>query len=110
MIPLGRVPTWIVALIVGREILVTSLRVVALREGMLIESSRMGKYKTVFQIVAIVSLLINYKYKFGVSSISFFVDFNRMGIVLLYIALIITVWTGADYFLKFYKKINNSLQ
>ncbi len=101
MIPLERVPPWVVALIVGREILVTSLRVVAIRENMIIEASRMAKYKTVFQIVAVVSLLINYEYKFG----DFFVDFHRMGMVLLYIALVVTTWTGAAYFYSFYKKV-----
>ena len=98
MIPLGRVPPWVVAFIVGREILVTSLRMVAIREGVIIEASRMGKFKTFFQIVAVVALLIHYTYDFG----RFSLNFHMVGEVLLYIALAITVWTGADYFNRFF--------
>lgn len=106
MIPLGRVPPWIVALIVGREILVTSLRVVAIGEGLIIESSMTAKYKTAFQIVAVIFLLIHYEYKLGGNSLYFFVDFHSMGIVLLYIALFVTIWSGGDYFYKFHRKMS----
>ncbi len=101
MIPLERVPPWIVAFIVAREILVTSLRMVAIREGMIIEASSMGKYKMVFQIVAVSGLLIHYEYDFGYFSL----NFHCMGIVFLYIALIITLWTGVDYFKRFFSMI-----
>jgi CDP-diacylglycerol--glycerol-3-phosphate 3-phosphatidyltransferase len=106
MIPLGRVPPWVVALIVGREILVTSLRVVAIREGMTIEATRMAKNKTAFQIVAVVGLLIHYEYKLGWGFLRFSVDFHIIGLIVLYIALFITIWTGADYFYKFFRKIS----
>ncbi len=107
MIPMDRVPPWIVALIVGREILVTSLRVVAMQEGMIVEASRMAKYKTTFQIVAVVGLLIHYEYRFSVGSLQFVVDFHQIGIILLYIALFITLWTGAVYFHTFSKKLRD---
>jgi CDP-diacylglycerol--glycerol-3-phosphate 3-phosphatidyltransferase len=42
LIPLDRVPSWMVAVIIGREILVTGLRVVAVTEGMVISASRLG--------------------------------------------------------------------
>ena len=101
MIPLGRVPQWIAALIIGREILVTGLRVVAIREGIAIETSQLAKYKTTFQIVAVISLLLHYEYTFG----SIMIDFHTVGMALLYIALVITVWTGADYFYKFFRNV-----
>jgi CDP-diacylglycerol--glycerol-3-phosphate 3-phosphatidyltransferase len=107
MIPLERVPPWIVALIVAREILITGLRVVAMREGMVIETSTWAKHKTVFQIVAVVGLLIHYKYQLAWGGIHFSVDFHLIGLMILYIALFVTLWTGADYFYKFFRKITN---
>jgi len=106
MIPLGRVPPWIAAVIVGREILVTSLRLVAIREGMIIESSRLAKKKTVFQIVAVVGLLIHYEYSLVWGGYSVSLDFQAVGLAVLYMALFITVWTGIDYFGKFFKRIS----
>lgn len=107
MIQLERVPPWIVALIVGREIFVTGLRVVAIKENMIIETSRLAKYKTVFQIVAVVALLIHYEYRLGGESFYMAVDFHRVGMDILYIALFITMWTGADYFYKFFRKMSS---
>jgi CDP-diacylglycerol--glycerol-3-phosphate 3-phosphatidyltransferase len=106
MIPLDRVPPWIVAVIVGREILVISLRVVAARENIIIEVSRMAKNKTAFQLVAVVGLLIHYEYRLSWGGLHFSADFHMIGLIVLYIALFITTWTGAVYFLKFYKKIS----
>ncbi len=94
LIPPGRVPAWMVALIVGREIAVTGLRAVAAEGGILIPASPLGKFKTVLQIVALVPLLIHYP-MFGV-------DFHFWGMVLLWMALAVTLLSGVDYFLKFF--------
>ncbi len=52
------VPAWIVVVIIAREFLVTGLRLLAVNRGMVISAGRWGKHKTVWQIVAIVILLI----------------------------------------------------
>jgi CDP-diacylglycerol--glycerol-3-phosphate 3-phosphatidyltransferase len=57
----------------------------------------LGKYKTGFQIAAVIPLLIHFKY-FGL-------DFQAIGTVLFWIAVAITVWSGADYFIRFQKYI-----
>lgn len=95
LIPLGRVPAWMAALIIGREIAVTGLRAMVSVEGVVIAAGILGKYKTVFQIVAVTGLLIHYKF-LGV-------DFQAIGMVFLWIALIFTVWSGVGYFLRFLK-------
>ncbi|HLC17631.1 MAG TPA: CDP-diacylglycerol--glycerol-3-phosphate 3-phosphatidyltransferase [Thermodesulfobacteriota bacterium] len=95
LIPLGRVPAWVVALIVGREIAVTGLRAVASNMGIVIAAGTLGKYKTAFQIVALVALILHYPF-FGV-------DFRALGVVFLVIAFVLTMWSGADYFLKFFR-------
>lgn len=95
LIPLGRVPAWMAALIIGREIAVTGLRAMASHEGVVIAADRLGKYKTVFQIAAVTALLIHYKL-LGV-------DFQAIGMVFLWIALIFTIWSGVGYFVRFLK-------
>lgn len=95
LIPLGMVPAWMAALIIGREIAVTGLRAMVSVQGVVIAADRLGKYKTVFQITAITALLIHYKF-FGV-------DFQPIGMAFLWIALILTIWSGIGYFIRFLK-------
>ena len=75
-----------VALIVGREIAVTGLRSIAMDEGVVIQASSIGKTKTVAQICAIVPLMVHYRF-YGV-------DFHKIGAVLLWVALMLTLWSG----------------
>ena len=95
LIPIGRIPAWIVAIIIIRDLSVDGLRSIASTEGFVIHASRLGKRKTLCQIFAVSALLIHYPL-FGVSA-------HAVGIVILYLALILTVWSGVDYFLKFHK-------
>ena len=97
LIPMGRVPVWMAALIIGREIAVTGLRAVVSRGGVIISASRLGKYKTVFQIVSVIALLVHYKF-LGI-------DFHIVGTAFLWIALVFTLWSGVDYFVRFLKKV-----
>lgn len=94
LISLDRAPAWIVALIVGREIAVTGLRSIAMDEGLVIQASPIGKTKTVAQICAIVFLLVHYQF--------YEVDFHKIGAVLLWVALALTLWSGVDYVRKFF--------
>jgi len=105
LIPLGRVPSWMVAVIIGREILVTGLRVVAITEGLVIAASKLGKYKTVFQIAAVICLLMHYEYHLFIESPYLLINFHQVGMGLLWVALLITVWSGIDYFRKFFKQV-----
>jgi CDP-diacylglycerol--glycerol-3-phosphate 3-phosphatidyltransferase len=109
MIPLERVPLWIVVIILGREVMVTLLRVISLRKGnKVIEASMTGKYKTGFQIAAIIPLLFHYEYNLGLKFFDFSVDFHVVGMAFLYAALVLTIWTGVDYLYKFCKMPLNS--
>ena len=96
LISLGRAPAWMVALITGREIAVTGLRAMASVEGVVIAAGRLGKYKTVFQIASVAALIVHYKF-LGI-------DFHIAGMVLLWIALVFTIWSGVDYFVRFLRK------
>lgn len=92
MASLNWIPAWIVCIIIGREIAVTGLRNIIAQNGRDVSASNLGKYKTGFQIAAIIPLLIHYSY-LGL-------NFNAIGMFFLWGALIFTVWSGADYFIR----------
>lgn len=90
---LNWVPAWVVCVIIGRELSVTGLRNIVVEDGQDVSSSSLGKYKTGFQIAAIIPLLIHYPH-LGI-------DFHAIGIVFLWGALALTVWSGVDYFYRY---------
>ena len=95
---LSWIPAWVVCVIIGRELAITGLRGVVIESGEDISASWLGKYKTGFQIAAIISLLIHYPY--------FNVNFHAIGLFFLWGALLFTIWSGVDYFIKFRKLID----
>ncbi len=103
ILPFGRVPAWMVLVILGREIVITGLRSIASSEGIVISASKLGKYKTIFQIVAILGLLLHYDYYwfFGVENPYLYANMHNIGMFFLWIATIITIWSGIDYLVRF---------
>ena len=91
----GWIPGWIVCIILGRELVVTGLRNLASEKGEDTSASMLGKYKTGFQIAAIIPLLLHYPFM-GI-------DFTRIGMIFLWVALGLTLWSGADYAVRFAK-------
>jgi len=81
-----------VCIIIGREMAVTGLRNLMAEGRQDVSASNLGKYKTGFQIAAIIPLLIHYPY-LGI-------QFHVIGMFFLWCALLLTVWSGADYFLR----------
>jgi CDP-diacylglycerol--glycerol-3-phosphate 3-phosphatidyltransferase len=92
---LGWMPAWIACIIIGRELAVTGLRNIIAQNKMDVSSSSLGKYKTGFQIAAIIPLMFHYP------ALGF--DFHAVGMFFLWGALVFTLWSGADYFLRFRK-------
>ncbi len=90
LVYLQRAPAWMVCLIICRETAVTGLRAVAVERGKVIGASVMAKYKTIFQIVAVVSLIIHYRFLWA--------DAHAVGMFFLWVAFIYTMWTGYTYF------------
>ena len=105
LIPLDRVPAWAVFVILARELIVSGIRSIASSEGIVIAASDLGKYKTIFQMIAIVGLLLHYRYYwfFGVQFDFLYPSLHNAGIFVFYISLVLTVWSGVDYFVKFFK-------
>ena len=94
MVGLGWVPAWIVNIIIIRELAVTGLRAVAADKGVVIAADWYGKWKTTFQIIAMIPLLIHYPF-LGL-------PMHTIGSFVLYIALILTIFSGCNYFYLFY--------
>ena len=82
LVEMGRISSWMATIIVSREFAVTGLRIVAASKGVVIAASNLGKYKTVSQIVAIIAALLSLPYS----------------LALIWVAVILTVVSGVDYF------------
>lgn len=95
LIPLQRIETWMVAVIVARELAVTGLRSIAAEKNIIIPADWLGKYKTAFQCTAIVPLLVHYPI-LGL-------QFQLAGDFFMWISLFFTLWSGAEYFINYAK-------
>ncbi|MCO7125936.1 CDP-diacylglycerol--glycerol-3-phosphate 3-phosphatidyltransferase [Sporolactobacillus shoreicorticis] len=89
---LGRMASWLVILILAREFAVTGLRLVAVEEGEVIAASKIAKWKTFSQMVAIILFLFN--------NVPFGLNGFPLDQIILWIAVILTVLSGIDYFYK----------
>lgn len=95
LVELGWVPAWIVVIIICRELAVTGMRGVAADKGIVIAADHFGKLKTIVQSMALAPLLAHYPI------LGF--DPHPPGMILLYLALVLTVFSGANYLYNFYK-------
>lgn len=100
LIELGKLPAWIALIIIGRDFLVSGLRMVASAENEIIAASYLGKFKTVFQIIAVILFIIkdsrilvdlSSQLVFAVSALSWFI---------MLVALAFTLISMVDYFIK----------
>lgn len=82
LVQLGRLSSWVAIIIVGREFAVSGLRMVAAVEGVVISASKLGKIKTVLQMVAVVAVLLQWP---GDQ-------------FLIHLAAVVTVISGINYF------------
>jgi CDP-diacylglycerol--glycerol-3-phosphate 3-phosphatidyltransferase len=92
LVSLNRLEAWVAMVIIAREIAVTILRTIAAERGIVIAASWLGKLKTVLQIAAVIALIVADPAPLGVD-------------LLVYLALIVTVISGADYFFGLRKRI-----
>lgn len=95
----GDISSWAAIFIIGREFIITGFRLIAVGEGVVIAASKLGKIKTVLQIIAIVlALLDNYPLSLLVN-----IPFDDYAMLL---AVIMTIYSGYDYIAKNYKVID----
>lgn len=94
LVNLGWVDAWIAIIVICRELIITGLRAIAADEGVVIAADTFGKWKTILQMTAIVPLILHYPW------LGF--DPVPMGQFLLYIAVVLTVFSGANYLYTFH--------
>jgi len=92
LVEMDRLEAYVAVIIISREFAVTGLRLVAAADGQVIAASKLGKLKTVVQIVAVSLLILN---NFPFSYINLPLDE-----VVLFFAVLITIISGIDYFYK----------
>lgn len=101
LVGLGRVPGWIVILLLSREITITSLRALASSEGMVIAAGEGGKMKTALQMVGLIGLLVHFTYEVNWGFISAKVNFHILGLWLIIVSLFFSIGSAVDYFRGF---------
>ena len=97
----GDLSTWVAVIIIGREFMITGLRLVAASEGIVIAASSWGKIKTITQMVAIIAMLFkNYP-------IRWLFDFPFDGVIM-FLAVVATIYSAYDYIVKNGKVIDHN--
>lgn len=90
LIQTGQLAAWIVVIIIAREFIISGFRLIASDNGVVIAASYWGKFKTTFQMLMVIVLIINIQMPF----------FQILGKILTYAALILTVVSLIDYIVK----------
>ena len=89
LIEMGKLPAWVVIVIIGREFIISGFRLVASDNGIVIAASYWGKFKTVFQMIMTIVMIADLG---GI--------FDTIGVVLMWIALALTIISLIDYVAK----------
>ena len=105
LLQLGRVSPWVVFLLVSREIIVTTLRTIAISEGVVIAARSLGKWKTGFQMVGLACLLIHYPYAVPAPGLGGSVSFHALGTALIWVSVVFSLLSAADYFWGFFRSL-----
>ena len=90
LIQLELIPAWVVIIIIAREFIISGFRLVASDNGVVIAASYWGKFKTAFQMLTVIVLILNIQNKV----------FTILGTVLIYVSLALTVISLIDYIAK----------
>ena len=99
------VQAWMALVIVARDFLVTGLRLVAGQQGVVLRAERLGKHKTISQMVTIIIILLGLAARedwncFGISYAQFDMAFSRVAFVLMLVTVALTLISGIIYFYK----------
>ncbi|MBI2082886.1 MAG: CDP-diacylglycerol--glycerol-3-phosphate 3-phosphatidyltransferase [Deltaproteobacteria bacterium] len=97
MIPMGRLPAWIVIVLIARDVTITGLRSMAADEGLDLAASAWGKRKMAMHMVALGFLLVHYP--------TWGLDPHRIGIVLLWLTMLISLGSGFHYIWCFFGEV-----
>ena len=88
MIPLGKLQAWFVIVIIAREFIISGFRLVAADNGIVIAASYWGKFKTTFQMIAVILMIFNIP---ALKTVTF---------IMLAAAVVLTIVSLVDYVAK----------
>ena len=108
LLDLGRVSPWIALIILAREIIVTTLRTLAVNEGLVIAARDLGKQKTALQMIGLWALILHYPYPLFDFAFDDPVNFHRVGTYFLYLSVAFSLISAGDYFRGFFQGLRRS--
>jgi len=100
------VPAWIAVVIIGREFLVSGLRSIASSEGFTIEASELGKFKMVVQIVAVVAVILDHRWKEWPVYGNLIFPIHWIAYLAMWFVVCVSLVSAIDYFVAFWSKID----
>src|SRR6202035_2109004 len=100
------VPAWMAVIIIGREFLVSGLRSIAASEGFTIEASDLGKFKMVVQIVSVVAVILDHRWKEWPIYGAYFFPVHWVAYLAIWFMVCVSLVSAIDYFVAFWSKID----
>ena len=88
LVDLGRIPSWVVVIIVAREFAISGFRLIAADNGIVIAASYWGKFKTTFQMIMIILMILNIE------------KLSVLTALMMWVALALTIISLCDYIMK----------
>jgi CDP-diacylglycerol---glycerol-3-phosphate 3-phosphatidyltransferase len=105
LIPLGRIPAWIVVVLLFREIFISGVRAVAAAEGVIIDAAQWGKYKTAWLNVGLGAMILYYPLFQGKV---YEANTYAVGVICVAVGLVFSIASGMQYTARFFKLVNKS--
>ena len=100
------VPAWVAIVVIGREFFVSGLRSIAASEGFTIEASELGKFKMVVQIIAVVAVILDHRWKEWPIYSHYIFPVHWIAYVAIWFTVCVSLVSGIDYFVAFWSKID----
>ncbi|MDQ0060083.1 CDP-diacylglycerol--glycerol-3-phosphate 3-phosphatidyltransferase [Paenibacillus harenae] len=99
LVCLHMIPSWMAVIIIGREVIITAIRVSASHKGIALAADKHGKIKMVFQVIGIAAVMIN-------NSPHVFLTNFPIDIALMLIAVLLTIYSGYNYIRNNYERLD----
>lgn len=96
LIELQRIPAWVVIVIIAREFVISGFRLIASDNGIVIAASYWGKFKTTFQMLMVILLIVNLSENFPAAAMGITIAEQ----ILIYVSLLLTIISLIDYLVK----------
>ncbi|MBF0237673.1 MAG: CDP-diacylglycerol--glycerol-3-phosphate 3-phosphatidyltransferase [SAR324 cluster bacterium] len=95
LVAMDRAPAIATVILISREFAISGLRSIAVVDGLVIGASWAGKLKTLIQMISIGFLIVHHD--------TWHIPFHIIGLVLLWASAVISLWSGVEYFMAYYR-------